>query len=126
MHVTVLMPVYDRESFVADSVITQDYGDWDVLVVENGSTDRTVELVKSRMSDDRITLIQMKHGGCAAATAMGIGHSHVTYWRRIHPHRIGSEHFDGQMDLAPFETKVSHRKRGACRVLHCQIGERAR
>lgn len=78
MHVTVLIPVYNRESFIGDaldSVIAQDYHDWDILVVDDGSTDRTVEVVKSRMSDDRITLIQMKHGGCAAATAMGIEHS---------------------------------------------------
>jgi glycosyltransferase involved in cell wall biosynthesis len=75
LHVTVLIPVYNRERFVGeaiDSVIAQDYRDWDVLVVDDGSTDRTVEVVKSRMSDDRIQLIQMKHGGCAAATALGI------------------------------------------------------
>ncbi|MFI5448903.1 MAG: glycosyltransferase family 2 protein [Candidatus Bathyarchaeia archaeon] len=78
MHVTVLMPVYNRESFIGDaldSVVAQDYRDWDVLVVDDGSTDRTVEVVKSKMSDGRITLIQMKHGGCAAATAMGIEHA---------------------------------------------------
>ncbi len=78
MHVTVLIPVYNRERFIADaldSVIAQDYHDWDILVVDDGSTDRTVEAVNSRISDDRIALIQMKHGGCAAATAMGIEHA---------------------------------------------------
>jgi glycosyltransferase involved in cell wall biosynthesis len=78
MHVTVLIPVYNRERFIEDtldSVIAQNYGDWDILIVDDGSTDRTVEVVKSRMSDDRITLIHMKHGGCAAATAMGIEHA---------------------------------------------------
>jgi len=75
MHVTVLMPVYNRESFIGeaiDSVIAQDYRDWDLLVVDDGSTDRSVEVVKSKMSDDRITLIQTRHGGFAIATAMGI------------------------------------------------------
>ncbi len=78
MHVTVLIPVYNREGFIGDaidSVIAQNYPDWDVLVVDDGSTDRTVEVVKSRMSDDRITLIQTKHGGCAAANAKGIEHA---------------------------------------------------
>jgi len=78
MHVTVLIPVYNRERFIGDaidSVIAQDYGDWDILVVDDGSTDRSVEVVKSRMSDGRIALIQMKHGGCAAATAEGIEHA---------------------------------------------------
>jgi glycosyltransferase involved in cell wall biosynthesis len=75
MHVTVLIPVYNRERFIADaldSVIAQDYDDWDILVVNDGSTDRTVDVIKSRMSDDRIALIQMKHRGCAEATARGI------------------------------------------------------
>ena len=78
MHVTVLIPVYNRERFIGDaldSVIAQDYHDWDILVVDDGSADRTVEVVKSRMSGDRIALIQTKHGGCAAATAMGIEHA---------------------------------------------------
>jgi len=70
--------MYNREGFIADaldSAIAQDYHDWDILVVDDGSTDGSVEVVKSRMSDDRITLIQMKHGGCAAATAIGIEHA---------------------------------------------------
>ncbi len=78
MHVTVLIPVYNRENFIGDaidSVIGQDYYDWDLLVVDDGSTDRTVEVVKSRMSDDRIQLFQMKHSGITAATAMGIEHA---------------------------------------------------
>jgi len=78
MHVTVLIPVYNRERFIADaidSVIAQDYRDWDILIVDDGSTDRTVEVVKSRMSDDRISLIHMKSGGPVAATAMGIEHA---------------------------------------------------
>lgn len=75
MHVTVLIRVYNRKDFVdaaLDSVIAQDYHDWDALVVDDGSTDGSGEAVKSRMSDGRIQLIQMKHTGCAAAAAMGI------------------------------------------------------
>ncbi len=78
MHVTVLIPVYNREYFIGDaidSVIGQDYHDWDLLVVDDGSTDRTVEVVKSRLSDDRIQLIQMKHSGVTGAIAMGIEHA---------------------------------------------------
>lgn len=76
MHVTVLISVYNRERFIGDaldSVIAQDYHDWDVLVVDDGSTDRSVEVVKSRMSDYRIALIQIAHGGLVAATSIGIG-----------------------------------------------------
>jgi glycosyltransferase involved in cell wall biosynthesis len=56
-------------------VIAQDYRDWDVLIVDDGSTDRTVEAVKSRLIDDRIALIQKRHEGCAAAITNGIEHA---------------------------------------------------
>jgi len=78
MHVTVLVPAYNRDCFIGDaidSVIGQDYRDWDLLIVDDGSTDRTVQIVRRRMSNDRIQLIQMKHGGAAAATAFGIEHA---------------------------------------------------
>jgi len=78
MHVTVLIPVYNRERFIADaldSVIAQDYRDWDILVVDGGSTDRTLGVVKSRTADDRIALIQTNHRGIAVAAAMGIEHA---------------------------------------------------
>ena len=78
LHVTVLIPVYNRESFIGDaidSVVAQDYQDWDILVVDDGSTDRTVEIVNSKLSDDRISLIQMSHRGLTASTATGIEHA---------------------------------------------------
>jgi len=78
MHVTVLIPDYNRERYIGDaidSVIAQDYSDWDILIVDDGSNDRWLEVVNSRMSDDRIQLVQMKHGGPVAATAMGIEHA---------------------------------------------------
>ncbi len=78
MHVTVLIPDYNRERYIGkaiDSVIAQDYTDWDILIVDDGCNDRWLEVVKSRMSDDRISLIHMKHGGCVAATAFGIEHA---------------------------------------------------
>ena len=59
MHVTVLITVYNRECFIVeaiDSVIAQDYSDWDILVVDDGSTDRTVEITKSKMVDERLVV----------------------------------------------------------------------
>jgi glycosyltransferase involved in cell wall biosynthesis len=77
-HVTVLIPAYNRAEFITealDSMSAQDYPHYDVVVVDDGSTDETGEIVKSRPSQERITLIQIKHGGCAAATSVGIEHA---------------------------------------------------
>ncbi len=57
--VTVLIPVYNREKYVAealDSVLAQTFTDFELLVIDDGSTDRSVEIVRS-YSDPRLRLI---------------------------------------------------------------------
>lgn len=48
-HVTVTIPVYNRAHLVGrtiESVLNQDFDDWDLLLVDDGSTDNTVEVVQ--------------------------------------------------------------------------------
>ena len=59
--VSVIMPMYNRCTVVKesiDSVLAQTYADFELLVVDDGSTDSSVEAVKS-MPDPRIKLIQL-------------------------------------------------------------------
>lgn len=54
--VTVFIPVFNREEFIREaieSVLAQTFGDLEVLVVDDGSTDRSVEIVES-IPDDRV------------------------------------------------------------------------
>lgn len=56
--VTVLIPVYNRPSVVntINSIINQTYKNIEILVIDNASTDNTVECVK-KLNDQRIRLI---------------------------------------------------------------------
>ncbi|MBQ2654676.1 MAG: glycosyltransferase [Methanobrevibacter sp.] len=57
--VSIIMPVYNRVDFVKkaiDSVLNQTYTNFELLIVDDGSTDGTRELLKS-IDDDRIKLI---------------------------------------------------------------------
>lgn len=58
--VTVFMPVYNSEQYIKeslDSIINQTYQNLEILLVDDGSTDRSVEIIKS-YKDERIRLIQ--------------------------------------------------------------------
>ena len=58
--VTVFMAVYNREAFVGDavrSVLAQTFRDFELLIIDDGSTDRTVEIVE-RFRDPRIRLLR--------------------------------------------------------------------
>jgi glycosyltransferase involved in cell wall biosynthesis len=61
MHITVTIPVFNRAHLVGatiESVINQDYQDFDLLVIDDASTDNTVEVVRSYCQrDQRIKLI---------------------------------------------------------------------
>jgi len=58
--VSIVLPTYNRVMYIGeaiDSVLKQTYANWELLVVDDGSTDNTVELV-SQIEDDRIRLLQ--------------------------------------------------------------------
>ena len=58
--VTVFVPVYDRERYVGDaieSVLAQTYSDFELLLVDDGSTDRSVEVMRA-YADPRIRIVE--------------------------------------------------------------------
>ena len=60
--VSVIMPAYNAERFIEEaigSVIRQTFQDWELLVIDDGSTDATVAVVeKLARTDSRITLLR--------------------------------------------------------------------
>ena len=68
---TVGIPVYNAQKYLdisLGSVIDQSFGDYEVLIVDDGSSDSSIEVIKEYMSKDcRIRLIQKANGGPAAA-----------------------------------------------------------
>ena len=74
--VSVLIPAYNEESVIVDtvrSVLASDYLNMDVIVVDDGSSDRTAELVKSNFGrDPRVRLILQANGGKPSALNNGL------------------------------------------------------
>lgn len=58
--VTVLMPTFNQSSFLPRAITSleaQTFDQWQLLIVNDGSTDCTEEVVQSFLVDNRITLI---------------------------------------------------------------------
>jgi glycosyltransferase involved in cell wall biosynthesis len=77
--VSVVMPVYNREDVVSaaiDSVIAQTFTSWELVIVDDGSTDGTAEVVRGYSArDPRVRLVTGAHEGVSAARNVGIRES---------------------------------------------------
>jgi glycosyltransferase involved in cell wall biosynthesis len=72
--VTVLMPAYNAAKYIADaiaSVLVQSFTNFELLIVDDGSTDDTVQIIRS-FQDDRIELISQSNTGVAGALNTGL------------------------------------------------------
>ncbi|MED3646437.1 glycosyltransferase family 2 protein [Halalkalibacterium halodurans] len=82
--VSIITPCYNAEMFIRDtieSVLNQTFSNWEMVIVDDGSTDRTVQIVESYASqDERIRLIQLeKNSGPAVSRNTAIQHARGRY-----------------------------------------------
>lgn len=71
---SVIMPVYNGARFVGkavESVIAQDFQDWELIVINDGSTDETADVLAG-FTDSRIRVIHQANGGEAVARNRGL------------------------------------------------------
>jgi len=65
--ISIIMPVYNVESYISDSidsVLRQTYKNWELLIVDDKSTDNTKEIIKEfSKKDSRIKSIFREHNG---------------------------------------------------------------
>ncbi|HZV11070.1 MAG TPA: glycosyltransferase family 2 protein, partial [Novosphingobium sp.] len=72
--VSVIMPVYNVEPYVAEaitSVLAQTYADFELIIVDDGGQDRSVEICQG-FEDPRIRIVHQANRGLAGARNTGI------------------------------------------------------
>jgi glycosyltransferase involved in cell wall biosynthesis len=77
--VTIIIPVYNREKYVADalnSLLNDDYQPKEIVVVDDGSTDKTAEILSKY---EGINYHYQEHQGVSVARNTGLNLSHGRY-----------------------------------------------
>jgi len=78
--VTVLIPTYNAGSFLkesVDSVMTQTYTDWKMVIVDDGSTDTSISLIEPYLADSRVVYIRNAYN-LGQSKSMNVGLTAVT------------------------------------------------
>lgn len=78
--VSVIIPTYNRAAYIKDSVesvLNQTFSDFEVIVVDDGSTDGTEETLRPYL--DQIRYIRQENKGAAAARNVGVRNARGSY-----------------------------------------------
>lgn len=82
VRVSIVIPAFNAGRYIEEticSVQAQSFKDWELIVVDDGSTDDTASVVKALMGDGRIRYHYQSNAGVAAARNKGIGMSKGAY-----------------------------------------------
>ncbi len=113
--VSVVLPTYNRSGPLGNAVASvqaQSFRNWELLIVDDGSTDGTAKAVDRFLADRRIKYFHRHHAGHAAARNYGLGRSAGPLIAYIDSDNLWYPHF--------LETAVAVFR--ACRDIDCVYG----
>jgi len=94
--VTVLMCVFNDDKFVGqaiESILAQDFNDYEFIIVDDGSTDRTPEILRQYADrDSRIIIHRQANSGTTVAANRGLALARGTFVARLDSDDISFSH----------------------------------
>lgn len=78
---SVIIPLYNKEKFIQktiESVLSQDFKDFEIIVINDGSTDDSVSKLKD-ISDSRLKIVHQVNQGVGAARNNGMSHANFEW-----------------------------------------------
>lgn len=77
--VSIIIPIYNVETYLEEcvqSIIAQTYADWELILVDDGSTDGSSQIARNwQCRDNRIKYFYKENGGVSSARNYGLDHS---------------------------------------------------
>ncbi len=81
--ISVILPVYNRQAYISEclrSIQNQSYGNFEILIIDDGSADRSLELCRdAAKADIRIRIMEGSHQGVSAARNLGLQQARGEY-----------------------------------------------
>lgn len=81
--ISIILPCYNCQDYVGraiDSVIGQSFADWELLIVDDGSTDQSPEIIRQHAADDpRIRVFTQQNGGVSKARNLALANARGDY-----------------------------------------------
>jgi glycosyltransferase involved in cell wall biosynthesis len=116
--ISVVMPVYNASRYLRaamDSILTQTFGDFEFLCVDDGSTDESPAILREYADrDSRVRIITKSNGGVTSALIAGVSEAKGGYVARMDADDIA--------DPRRFELQVEHlRAHPECVAVGCHI-----
>jgi len=82
MMISIIMSSYNAEKYIQtsiDSVTSQSYSNWELVIIDDGSQDQTREIIKE-YKDPRIRFFYQENRGVSAARNLGLKHISGDYY----------------------------------------------
>jgi glycosyltransferase involved in cell wall biosynthesis len=72
---SVLVPLFNKEKYILytiKSILSQKYLHYEIILIDDGSTDNSVNLIQNNINDSRLKIIKINNGGVSNARNIGI------------------------------------------------------
>lgn len=111
--VSVIIPAYNIEDYIGrclDSVLSQTYKNLEIIVIDDGSSDRTGEILDDyEKKNHRMKVIHKENGGVSSARNIGIDRANGDYIGFVDgDDRVNPKLFETLVKLINEEMQISH------------------
>ena len=114
--ISVILPVYNVEEYIRKcikSIIDQSYSDWELIIVDDGSEDGSLEICQKYAEvDNRISIIRQHNMGLGLARNTGLTHAKGDWVSFVDSDDWIKEDF--------FEKMIEAQKRNDADIVSCQ------
>lgn len=107
---SVILPVYNAAKYLSlsiESILWQDFTDFELLIIDDGSTDESMDIITRYLKDKRVKLFSSSHNGLVSVLNKGIQLSNGKYIARMDADDISlPSRFSTQIDYLQADNSI--------------------